>query len=56
MREIRPGSQPQRRLVLPDAVVLTKSFGLDKRPCIVERTFAWLGKCPTTGSFVSLAS
>jgi hypothetical protein len=39
MREIRPGSQPQRRLVLPDAVVLTKSFGLDKRPCIVERTF-----------------
>jgi hypothetical protein len=56
MREIRPGLQSQSRLVLPDTVVLTKSFGPDERPCIVERTFPWLGKCATTGSFISLAS
>src|SRR5215469_18842785 len=48
--------RPPRQRLSSNTVVLTKSFGPDERPCIVERTFAWLGKCATTGSFISLAS
>jgi hypothetical protein len=55
MREIRPGLQPQSRLVLPDTVVLTKASVRTSGPALLSAPLrGWVSALRLVPSYLSL--